>query len=450
MGTNGGTGGPASGAGGPIEGAGRTGTNGGSGGGIGSTCTPLPVLDVPSAGTGGHGAAGLGGVAGSAGTGGQSAATGGQTGRVSFSAPVAYKLGSGPTSVAVADLNGDGKDDFAVTTQGTATTTSGVTVFLNRGDGTFSEPALIVTEGEPVSIAIADVSGDGKHDLAVAVSNVVGNTGAVRVLANNGDGTFAPATSYALPARPSSIKTGDLDGDGRNDLAVAYGDGLALNGLAVLLNQGNGNLAVAKTYSAGEAPAAIALGDLNRDGKLDVVAANYSPEIAGVQDAVHVLLNRGDGTFTAAASYPGGEWLNSVAIADFDGDGLGDVAVANDHATGILLNRGNGVLGSPVTYVVAGGQKSIAVGDLDGDSRPDLATTNPLGFGTAGWSGGRIVVLLNKGDGTFIAPAYFTEAAVVGGIAIGNLNGDGSSDLVVMNGYYDCVYSVSVLLSDAH
>ena len=290
-GAAGGAGGGAAGSnanvGGFREGGGRSGTSGGNT----QECTTLPILGATTpAGAGGGGQSGAGGSPLGA------AGSGGQMGRISFSAPATYKLAAQPYSVAIGDLNGDGQDDFAVAAVPTATAHGGVAVFLNQGDGTFSDPVLI--EIQAWSIAIADLNGDGKKDMAV-------NTAwAVRTLINNGDGTFATNASYVIPAESYSLTAGDMNGDGKVDLAVAYNDGLSVAGVAVFRNNGNGTFAGATTYPAGDAPNGLALGDLNGDGKPDLVVANDTSEIAGVQETLHVLLNRGDGTFGAATPYP--------------------------------------------------------------------------------------------------------------------------------------------------
>ena len=142
------------------------------------------------------------------------------------------QLAPQPYSVAIGDLNGDGQDDFAVAAVATATAHGGVAVFLNQGGGTFSDPVLI--EIQAWWIAIADLNGDGKNDMAVNTA------GAVRTLINNGDGTFATNASYVIPAESYSLTAGDMNGDGKVDLAVAYNDGLSVAGVAVFRNNGNG------------------------------------------------------------------------------------------------------------------------------------------------------------------------------------------------------------------
>ena len=146
-----------------------------------------------------------------------------------FRAPVIYAACMTPVSVTAADLDGDGKPELAVANAGTLEGKQhNVAVFHNRGDGRLSPPSRYVLRSAPSSVAIADLNADGKPDLAVAG----GNNGNVSLLLNRGDGTFAPAVEYAAGFAPHSITAADLDGDNIADLAVAnYGDDVS-----VLLN----------------------------------------------------------------------------------------------------------------------------------------------------------------------------------------------------------------------
>jgi hypothetical protein len=242
----------------------------------------------------------------------------------SFAQARNYETGAEPVSVAIGDLNGDGKLDLATANDNADGT---VSVLVNRGDGSFRAKRDFRTGGGPFSVAIGDLNGDGKPDLATA--NFV-EDGAVSVLLNRGDGNFQPKRDYATGGA-NSVAIADLDGDGKPDLATANS---GANSVSVLLNRGDGTFEARRDYATGPVPEAVAIGDLNGDGKPDLATANY------YANSVSVLLNRGDGSFEARLGYATGNAPWSVAIGDLNGDGKPDLATANPDAYRIseLLN----------------------------------------------------------------------------------------------------------------
>ncbi len=232
-----------------------------------------------------------------------------------FGTAVTYGVGSGPMSVAIGDLNGDGEADLAVANWGGGNGDT-VSVLLNEGSGTFGTAVTYGVGSGPASVAIGDLNGDGKADLAVAN----GGSATVSVLLNEGSGRFGTAVTYGVGSGPNSVAIGDLNGDGKADLAVANsGD----NTVSVLLNEGSGRFGTAVTYGVGSGPFSVAIGDLNGDGKADLAVANFGGT------TVSVLLNEGSGVFGTAVTYGVGINPNSVAIGDLNGDGKADLAVAN-------------------------------------------------------------------------------------------------------------------------
>src|SRR5262249_50600177 len=154
-------------------------------------------------------------------------------------------------------------------------------VLLNNGNGTFAPKVEYATGSNPGSAAVADLNGDGKPDLAVANGN--GHTGSV--LLHNDKGTFAPKGDNFESADPSAVASADLNGDGKPDLAV--GNNFSGNdNLSVLLNNGGGTFAANIDYPAGSNPRSVALADLNGDGKPDLAVANFDG-----MGSVSVLLN---------------------------------------------------------------------------------------------------------------------------------------------------------------
>ena len=300
-----------------------------------------------------------------------------------YSTPTYSSGGTYPYSVAIGDLNGDGRADLAVANTGSGN----VGVLLGQAGGTFLAAATYSSGGSaPRSVAIGDLNGDGRADLAVANYG----SGNVGVLLGQAGGTFAAAATYSSGgSSPRSVAIGDLNGDGRADLAVAnYGSG----NVGVLLGQAGGTFAAAATYSSGgSVPMSVAIGDLNGDGRADLAVANSGSETVGV------LLGQAGGTFAAAATYSsGGSSPMSVAIGDLNGDGRADLAVANYGSgnVGVLLGQAGGTLAAAATYSSGGSYPmSVAIGDLNGDGRADLAVANyrQRQRGGAAGSGGRDV-----------------------------------------------------------
>jgi hypothetical protein len=375
-----------------------------------------------------------------------------------FQAAVTY--GAGGSCVTVADVNGDGKPDLLFAGDG-------VSVLLGNGDGTFQTAVNYSAAGESAtSVAVADVNGDGKLDVIA-----VNDSGTVSVLLGNGDGTFQAAVSYPSGGEfASSVAVADVNGDGKPDLLVAtdcaisnsncvYGNGV----VGVLLGNGDGTFQTVVSYdSGGWAGTAMAVADVNGDGKPDVVVANgcsFSYCGGGNYSPVSVLLGNGDGSFQAAVSYSsGGEYAVSVAVADLNGDGKPDIVVANQcvndcsydvyGSAGVLLGNGDGTFQTAVGYG-SGGEyaNSVSVGDVNGDGKPDILVVNECdASGNCG--NGAIGVLLGNGDGTFKTDANYSLDAqlpysvVASSVYVADVNADGKPDLLVAGN------GVSVLLGN--
>lgn len=202
---------------------------------------------------------------------------------------------------------------------------------------TFATATAYGTGGSnPISIAVADVNGDGKSDLFTAHN---GN-GTVGVLLGNGNGTFAAAVAYGTGSNnPISIAVADVNSDGKLDLLTAN---QGSSTVGVLLGNGNGTFQPMATYSTGPSsfPYSIAVADVNGDGKPDLLTTNF------ILSTVGVLLGNGNGTFQAATNYNtgGNSAPYSIAVADVNGDGKPDLLTANNgnNTVGVLLGNGNG------------------------------------------------------------------------------------------------------------
>ncbi len=342
-----------------------------------------------------------------------------------FMPVVDYGSGGGyDWSVAVADVNADGKPDIVVTGESSGT----VGVLLGNGDGTFQPVATYSSGGVyPWAVAVADVNGDGKLDVVVA--NYY--TGTVGVLLGKGDGTFQPAVTYNAGYEPVGVAIADVNGDGKPDLLVTDQGGSTV---AVLLGNGDGTFQPAFTYSLGtELGHSVAVADVNGDGKPDLLLGNtcndYSGSCEGIK-LVGVMLGNGDGTFQPVVSYSSGpawEYQSSVAVADVNGDGKPDLLATNfdSGSVGVLLGNGDGTFQTAVTYGGCGPYcSSVTAADVNGDGSLDLVAATSTG----------VVLMLGNEDGTFQPPVnYPSGGSYLGSIVAVDVNGDGKADVVVAN-----------------
>jgi hypothetical protein len=365
-------------------------------------------------------------------------------------------------SVAAGDINGDGKADLLVASLCTnhfCNTVGSVDVFLGNGDGTFRKVGDYGSAGIDVhSVAIADLNGDGKPDMVVTSCQFKNcRLGAVTIRTGNGDGTFAGGT-YVFDSGgegPNSVAVADVNGDGKLDLLVANscdaGCDVATGVVGILLGNGDATFQPAASYSSGGIHAeSVAVADVNGDGKPDLVIANECATSANcpvsVDGSVSVLLGNGNGTFQTAVAYDaGGIDSTSVGVADVNGDGKVDLVVTNSlsNAVAVLLGNGNGTFQNPIAYV-DGTPRSIVVADVNQDGKRDLAVANGLGVG----------VLLGNGDGTF-QTATDTSGGGQGAlaVAVADVNGDGLPDAMVVNNCFNnnpnCPHgSIGVLLNN--
>jgi hypothetical protein len=384
------------------------------------------------------------------------------TGTVSFRKAVPYLTsGYNPYSVAIADLNGDGILDLVVANeeQSKNDPEGSISVMLGKGNGKFHAPVNYDSGGQSAfSIVVADVNGDGKLDLVVANGCAATDcaTGVVGVLLGNGDGTFKSAVTYSSGAASvfgSRVAVADLNGDGKLDLAVATtgsgcGGGCPKGLVAVLLGKGDGTFKKAKTYNTGgfDAIGWVAIADVNGDKKPDLLVANYCATECSyppAEGSVSVLLGKGDGTFRAARTYlSGGDGAASVAVADLNKDGKPDLLVANcgplacgpgspGGNVGVLIGNGNGTFKPVVNYPAANSPFNVAAADLNNDGKLDIVVSN-WGTPNAAINDGAVTVLLGKGNGTFRpAQTFPSGGAEAPSVAVADVNKDGRPDIVL-------------------
>ncbi len=363
--------------------------------------------------------------------------------------PITAVSGSS-TFISAGDFNGDGKLDLAtVDTYGQT-----VTMFLGTGGGNFQRKSSYITSAIPDALVLTDFNHDGILDVLVAAGDarVFGankDSGNIDVLLGNGDGTFQGAiiaNTGGSTAGGTALTVSDFNGDGVLDVIVNNHN---QGSLFLLPGAGNGAFQAPTTINlgSGKQPNALASGDFNGDGKADVAVAE-----ASTNGTVDILLNSSAG-FQAPSSFAsGGSTPSAIVAADFDGDGKLDLAVANSASgnTTIFHGGGNGTFQLLRTYATGTNPQSIAVSDLNGDGLPDLIVADSgQQFNTPAVPGG-LYVVINQGSGNFQAPVPYTTGDFPITVVAGDVNGDGILDIITTAGGANVTWNVDVLLGNGN
>ncbi len=313
-----------------------------------------------------------------------------------FQAAVNLAVGVNPQWLSTADLNMDGKADL-IAANGTA---DSVSIMLGNGDGTFQAELEIAAGDGPSAVEAGDVNGDGVPDLLV--SNLT--TSAYSVLIGNGDGTFKPVTTTALPGGdPRGIALGDFNKDGRLDAVIS--NRTTGNTVSVLLGRGDGTFAPAVSYAGGNGMMTIKVGDMNNDGFEDVITADREGS------SVNVLLGNGNGGFQTPMTFATADGADNIAIDDFNRDGVLDVAAGGTLAVSILYGNGDGSLGSRRDISVGTDIGGVVSCDVNADGYRDLAVTDWAGGYVTYFSGSRDGTFTSAGTTAVGANPYTIAAA---------------------------------------
>jgi len=368
-----------------------------------------------------------------------------------------------PTTPVAGDFNGDGHMDLAIAVEG------GIELLFGKGDGTFASADFYDLAHTVGGAAVADFKGDTFEDIAVTVDGTF-----PRLLLGDGSGKFTLApdqnTGYSLPSPDVTLLAADFNGDAKPDLnlgnmvlnqssagtqSIAYNlgnglftapvsipnsspvladfnrdgrmDMLQTSGQQIIVSLGESNnsfTTVATTLHQGAASGFFNVGDMNNDGKPDLVL-NYF-------DHLEVWLGNGDGTFTYATSIDIQNVVNDViaVVADVDGDGNADIILAPDSnpagrfgPLAIFYGNRNGTFQAPVYLPISRRYSQITIADLNRDNRPDMVMTD----------GAAIAVMMNLGNRTFDSEVDFIAGRAVSALNVVDVNSDGYPDIVVAN-----------------
>ena len=350
-----------------------------------------------------------------------------------------------PNSIAVADINADGTPDLLVATTidqgGNDPGIAAVYLGTPASPGTY-QPGVTypITGTDPSGIAAVDLTGAGATDLVV--SNFGSGNASVFMHDPANPGKYLAATTLTTGGQPNQVVSADVNGDGKPDLVFAD---LSNSGNAIVVLQDAahpGQFLAPVMLATGNITPSVAVGDVNGDGLPDVVAVDYDANGNNGQATVFIQNSANPGTFLTAVTFPAGAEPQAVRIADVNGDGLADLVVANrgpgSDGTGmpgvsVLIQDAThpGSFLAPVTYSTPWGAIDVAVADLNGDGKPDLAVAS-LGPAPTG----AVSVLLQNAS----SPGTFATATSYGGfgqplsVAIADLNGDGHPDIAVADG----------------
>jgi len=381
----------------------------------------------------------------------------------SFFAAASYPVGAGPADAVSTDFNGDGILDLATANS----TPNSVSVRLGNGDGTFQSAVTTAAADGLKSLAVGDFNADGKLDLATVNAYSLSGYGdpapdpsnGLSVMFGNGDGRFQAPSNVPLydGAMARSVAVGDFNADGKMDLAVASevdpyypGDVYIDRGVgSVLLGNGDGSFHLQDSRGVDTGfnawnnyppPAAdsVAVADFNGDGNLDFVVGTRGYGEPDSVELVAMLLGDGQGNIASESWWRLDQ--GSMAVGDLDGDGDADLVTATGSEIRVRLGNGTGGFDAPangVAYPAGINPTDVVLGDFNNDGKLDIAAAN--------YGSGNVSILRGKGDGTFGEPEFFAAGSGSGSIAADDFNGDGWLDVATANAGAG---TASVLIND--
>ena len=311
-----------------------------------------------------------------------------------------------------------------------------LTLLTNNGSGIFTSNASINVPKLPSGIAAADVNGDGKVDLICASINnpnyQSGNSGLLTVLTNNGRGGFVSNAVYGAGSGTVSVTTADVNKDGSLDLICANFGNDQQSSLSVLTNNGSGAFTTAATVNVGVGSAyaaySVTTADTQNDGWPDLICVNTGA--SGLSTNLSVFTNNHSGGFSLASTPGVGGGPVSVVAADVNNDGWMDLICANagsgnGNTLSVLTNNHSGGFALSSTLVVGRGVHSVVAVDVSGDGWVDLICANAVD--------NTLSVLTNNGSGGFALCGTYGVGSTPLSVTAADVNGDGYVDLICAN-----------------
>jgi hypothetical protein len=321
-----------------------------------------------------------------------------------------------PSDLIVEDFDGDGQVDLVIS----SANEDSVSFLRGRGDqGRIDPPISFPVGATPRRLAYGDINGDQHLDVVTANEGAIESLpGSVTILLGAGDGTFGQPMCGMLEAEvgTAAVALGDLNGDGRLDIVVVNSRAATVSSW---LGETGCSFGPRDSVATGSSPMDVALGDLNGDGVLDAVTADNN------DDAVSVLFGNGDGTFERAATYAVGTAPNRVLVADLNGDEHLDILASNVRSgdVSLLLGDGRGGILRVRHFVTDSQPRALSIGDLDGDGTPDvLAAVEP--------EISRVAALLGIGDGSFHAAEDLPAGVQPETVAVADIDNDSYADVL--------------------
>jgi hypothetical protein len=339
-------------------------------------------------------------------------------GRGNFSRPRAFVSEVEPQGVATADVNGDDIPDVLTVNRGN--TTPNIGVLLGVGDGSLLGVEDVVTDPSPTGLVAGDVNNDGLSDLIVSMlPPPQSNSGSVFVIRADQTSGFAPPTVLRTVGDAVAIAAGDFNADGWLDVAALN---KSTKNVSVLLGKAAGGFGAERDYAVGDGAAAMVAGDWNGDGRTDLAVTRQG---SGSTGAVDILLANADGSFRTATPFPVGMSPAAIDSGDFDKDGKRDLAIANSASNdvSVLIGNGDGTFKPATSVASTGGPRGIAVADFDRDGADDFAVAVSINS--------HVTVFYGNGQGGFSPGPQLGIGGSASSVVARDVTGDLIPDILV-------------------